>query len=306
MAFFGVCYSPYRVGSPHVWPDPNGPTAATVDADMQAIASRKFTHIRTYGVDRGNQWNVDKATKYGLILGLGVWVDANSLANSKAQIDLALGQAQSAATTYNRILDIDLVIGNEVNREDVAKYNPTLVQQAMQYAKEQLPKYPGVTAWVTTCFSGTVLQYPSSPWQPVVDYCDKVVYLTVYPWYAGQGVANPNNIDPQMVWSWNNGIKQVEARGKAVVIAEIGWPSAGRQDATVANEQINFGVTKRWIAGHNSLGRAFETFWFEMFDESWKGNEGPWGPHWGLYTSGTNPQPKFDFTAGDVPYKKRD
>jgi hypothetical protein len=27
----------------------------------------------------------------------------------------------------------------------------------------------------------------------------------------------------------------------------------------------------------------------------WKTKEGAWGPHWGLYTSGTNPQPKFNF-----------
>jgi len=304
MAFFGVCYAPYRIGSPHKWPDPNGPTAATVDADMQAIASRKFTHIRTYGVDKGNQWNVDKATKYGLFLGLGVWVYPDSLADTKAQIDDALRQAQSAATTYKRILDVDLVIGNEVDRTDVAKYEPALIQQAMQYAKGELGKYPGVTAWVTTCFSGTVLQKPSK-WEPVVDYCDKVAYLTVYPWYAGQGVANPENIDPQMKWSWDNGLKQVVARGKQVVIAEIGWPSAGRADATVNNERINFGVTKRWISGHNSLGRAFETYWFEMFDEPWKTDEGAQGPHWGLYTSGTNPQPKFEF-SGESTFTKRD
>jgi exo-beta-1,3-glucanase (GH17 family) len=39
----------------------------------------------------------------------------------------------------------------------------------------------------------------------------------------------------------------------------------------------------------------FDTYWFEMFDEPWKTQEGPQGPHWGLYTSGSNPQPKFVF-----------
>jgi hypothetical protein len=52
-------------------------------------------------------------------------------------------------------------------------------------------------------------------------------------------------------------------------------------------------VTKKWVSGTNPLGMSFDTYWFEMFDEPWKTQEGPQGPHWGLYTSGSNPQPKF-------------
>jgi exo-beta-1,3-glucanase (GH17 family) len=288
MSFFGVCYSPYHRtnASP-----PNGVTEADVDADVKIIAS-KFTHIRTYGVDGGNQWNVDKATKYHLNLALGVWVTPGDLPSTKAQIDQALHQMQSAANKYVTRLNVDLVVGNEVNRQDVGIYTPDLIRAAMQYAKAEVPRYPAVTARVTTCFSGTVLQNPGSEWLPVVDYCDRVVYLTVYPWYGG---AVPGNIDPQMQWSWNNGLKQVRERGKEVVIAEIGWPSAGGRETSVENEKINYEATKKWVSGSNSLHMAFDTFWFEMFDEPWKTQEGPQGPHWGLYTSGSNPQAKFAF-----------
>ena len=220
MAFFGVCYSPYH--RTNTFP-PGGVTEPGVDADMQII-SRKFTHIRTYGVDGGNQWNVDKATKYKLTLALGVWVTPNNLPATQAQIDQALSQAQSAGNKYGTRLTLDLVIGNEVNRQDVGVYKPDLIRTAMQYAKAKVPGYPAVSAGVTTCFSGTVLQNPNSEWLPVVDECNTVAYLTVYPWYGG---AAPGNIDPQMQWSWNNGLKQVRERGKQVVIAEIGWPSAG-------------------------------------------------------------------------------
>ena len=91
------------------------------------------------------------------------------------------------------------------------------------------------------------------------DACNTVVYLTVYPWYGG---AAPNNIDPQMQW----------------VIAEIGWPSAGGRETSVANEATNYAVTKKWVSGVNSLGMAFDTFWFEMFDEPWKDGGGCPGP----------------------------
>ena len=120
--------------------------------------------------------------------------------------------------------------------------------------------------------------------------CEKLVYLTVYPWY---GNSPPGNIDTNMQWSYNNGMKQVEALGKHVVIGEIGWPSAGGRETTVENEALNYKVTNDWVLGKNPLNKAYEAFWFEMFDEPWKTQEGPWGPHWGLYGSGKNPQAKF-------------
>jgi exo-beta-1,3-glucanase (GH17 family) len=259
---------------------------------MAIIAAGGFSHIRTYGVDGGNQWNVEKATKHGLKLAVGVWVDPNDAAKANAQIDLALGQAQTAALKYGKALELDLVIGNEVDRTDVARYSPEQIHNAMAYANSKKPGYVSITARVTTCFSGTVLANKPE-WSKVVDYCDTVVYLTVYPWYAGQGIANPDNIDPQMQWSWDNGLRQVAQRGKQVLIAEIGWPSAGRQDATVENERINYGVTKKWVT--SGPHGAFDTFWFEMFDEPWKTGEGAQGPHWGLCNSGPSPQPKFKF-----------
>src|SRR5271163_2419895 len=149
MAFFGTCYSPYH--RTDTFP-PGGVTEAGVDADMNIIASRKFTHIRTYGVDGGNQWNVDKATKYKLTLALGVWVTPNDLPATRVQIDQALSQAQSAGNRYGTRLTLDLVIGNEVNRQDVGVYTPDLIRTAMQYAKAKAPGYPAVTARVTTCF----------------------------------------------------------------------------------------------------------------------------------------------------------
>jgi hypothetical protein len=64
-------------------------------------------------------------------------------------------------------------------------------------------------------------------------------------------------------------------------------PSSGGRETSVANEKTNYEVTKKWVSGTNPLGMSFDTYWFEMFDEPWKTQEGPQGPHWGLYTSGS-------------------
>ncbi len=293
-----VCYSPYhRTNSA----PPNGVTEANVAADMKIVAAH-FSQIRTYGVDGGNQWNVEKARANGILqMAVGVWVFPGDATRTNAQIDLALGQVAGAMKNHGPFEHIDLVVGNEVNRTDVAVYTPAMIQNGMAYAKQKVKTFGNAlpSVYVTTCFSGTVLQ-PGSPdaakWQPVVDFCDERTLLTVYPWY---GNAKPNDINPQMQWSWDNGLKQVQARHKQVVIAEIGWPSAGgnagQPPTTVDNERINYETTKKWVSMGNPMGLDLDTYWFEMFDEPWKSNEGPWGPHWGLYTSGANPQPKFKF-----------
>jgi len=295
MAYFGVCYGPYRKNG---WsPSSGGPTADSVDADMKTIASYGFSNVRTYGVAGGNQWNVDKATKYNLTLGLGIEIGrGDSLDKVKALILQGLSQAQQAASTYKpgQVLSLDLVIGNEV---DLLGIDPKLIQDAMYFARYNRTGR-NIAADVTCCLTGTALQDVNSPWINVVKDCESYVYLTVYPWYAFKAgsSADPGNIDPNMEWSWANGLKQATDLGKDVVIAEIGWPSDGALNwkTSVANEKLNYGTTRSWVSGKNFLNRAFSTYWFEMFDEPWKvAEEGAWGSHWGLYTSGDNPQRKF-------------
>jgi exo-beta-1,3-glucanase (GH17 family) len=292
MAYFGVCYSPYRIGSPGNWK--GLVTEATVKADMQTIVDMGFTHIRTYGVDGGNQWNVAQALARNLSLGLGVWMhgknDPNWESWNKAQVDLALDQVNGASNGAS--VSLDLVIGNEVDRTDNDTYTEEIILKAMEYAKESRKRFPNIHARVTTCFSGTVAQNTrTSQWTNIIQkVCEDVVYLTVYPWYGqcSQHTINPANIDPQMDWSYNSGgIKNVTQWAfKEVVIAEIGWPSAGKPECgtTVDNERINFSTTKNWMATHpwNKGNTTFNTFWFSMFDEPWKSNEGGQGPYWGL------------------------
>jgi exo-beta-1,3-glucanase (GH17 family) len=304
MAYFGVCYSPFRVGSPSDWK--NKVTEATVETDMDVIRGRGFTHIRTYDVAGGNQWTVDKAVGHNLGLGLGVWITPNNPDGNNAQVKLALEQVEAARNKYGKgAITLDLVIGNEVDRTGNHIYKPQDVKGAMDYAKAVRKNYSFINARVTSCFSGTVLQHTgSSIWTNIVkNDCEGVVYLTVYPWY-GQGDGhdnrgqpmNPNDIDPQMQWSYyDGGIKNVvQWAFKEVVIAEIGWPSAGKPSwaTTPDNEKANYATTQRWLATHswNKGNTPFDCFWFSMFDEPWKTNEGSQGPYWGLYDKDAKPK----------------
>jgi exo-beta-1,3-glucanase (GH17 family) len=106
-----------------------------------------------------------------------------------------------------------------------------------------------------------------------------------------------------MKWSYDNGMKQVEALYKNVIIGEIGWPSQGGRETSVQNEELNYKATDKWVRGGNFLKKNYFSFWFEMFDEPWKTQEGSYGPYWGLYGSGANPKEKFEIpvqVAADV------
>jgi exo-beta-1,3-glucanase (GH17 family) len=302
MPYFGVCYSPYHRKS---GPRPYDVTAAEVDADMAIIKAKGFTNIRTYATLTGDRHNVNRAGKYGLKVSLGIWIADNTQNNGL--VDDAVSQALDDTYAHpgaNTV--VDLVIGNEVNRtDDKAPLDPQMILGYIQYAKQQLQAKKLGNIRVTSCFSGTVLQNPNSDmgviWGNVIDHCDGPIYLTVYPWYAkkNEGAPPPNDISKNMNWSWDNGLKQVIARGKKIVIAEIGWPSAGgdanHSPTSVDNERINYQTTKKFLTGATDPHWALDTFWFEMFDEPWKTGEGAWGPYWGMYTSGANPQPKFNF-----------
>lgn len=281
-ALMGVCYSPFhQKEKPH-----EAYTREDVAADMALIA-KNFSFIRTYTVQLANVFNVQEARSHGIQLALGVWIFPGDTLRTNAEIDTAISQAADATDTVKII-----VIGNEVDLES-ANYTPEEVDRAVKYAKKKKAGFPALAdVPLTVCFTGTG---PTSPkWQGVLNQCERCVLLTIYPWWA-PNTPDPDNIAANMKWSYDNGMKQAEAAGLEVIIGEIGWPSEGNpaKKTSIVNEFINYGATCKWIQGNNPpINKRYVTFWFEMFDEPWKTQEGPQGPYWGLYTSGKTPQPK--------------
>ncbi len=84
---------------------------------------------------------------------------------------------------------------------------------------------------------------------------------------------------------------KARAAGKTVIVAETGWPSAGRADATPENAATYLVQFTSW-ARAGGVGY----FYFSAFDEAWKTNEGAVGPHWGYLTSGGAEKPGADRT----------
>jgi len=282
----GVCYSPYHQKATKA---KSSYTEADIKADLK-IVKKHFGFIRTYTVQhaQSNLPQLCKEEGIGLALGCWIFTGTDHKANTEAEIDTALAQA-SAYPDQVKII----VIGNEV---DLATngYTASQVTDAFNYAVTQKATYTNLAdVPLTICMTG---KGPTdTTWSPLLDLMQAYAFLTIYPWY-GQTPANvnPKEISGNMEWSYNNGMVQCINKNLQVVIAEIGWPSAGNDDMDTnwASEVENYTATCSWINGTNAQSTAYITMWFEMFDEPWKTAEGPQGPNWGLYTSGTAPTMK--------------
>lgn len=290
----GVCYAPFHQAATV---KKSSYTKSDVDADLK-ITAKHFGFIRTYTVQDCQKHLPELCNKHSLGLALGCWIFPGDKTRTETEIDTALTEANKYPDQVKII-----VIGNEV---DLASngYKYKEVKTAFDYAVAQLPSYPNISSVpLTICMTGN--GPTSSTWSPLLSIMQSYAFLTIYPWYGQKGnhENNPNqfpmtpgDITGNMQYSYQNGMSQAISAGLEVVIAEIGWPSAGDTNADTSwkSEVTNFNATCQWINGTNAYNTAFITMWFEMFDEPWKTAEGTWGPHWGVYGSGTSPTIKTD------------
>ncbi len=295
----GVCYSPYHN-------DGQAPGTAIpksqIEADLTLISSH-FDFFRTYTVADGMEEVVSIANAKGLQVALGVHCYPGDSISTKSDIDKAIAASKQFPSTV-----MCIVIGNETNRKNgnpnyVA---PDIVAGYMDYAHSRMID-EGLLMPITACLTGAGANKndtgPDSEYAlPVLKKCQElnkvhhqIVLLNIYPYFAPN--SKPGDIAPNMQWSYQNEISNAEDNfGLGVIIGEIGWPSAKNDTATsrenVANEELNFKATLSWVDGKNIYNKAYNSFWFEMFDEPWKGTSGV-EAYWGLYEKNGAQSPKF-------------
>ncbi len=295
----GICYGPfYKDGQSATDPNCIIPVSQ-IEHDLSLIV-KHFDFIRTYTVANGLDQVVAVAKDKGLEVALGVHVYPGNSSSTHTDIETAVNLAQNFQNTVKAI-----VIGNEtVLGSD--KINPDTVAGYMNYAKTKLGN---LEIPITACLQAWAVQHGG---ETIVEQCrdlnavhHQVIFLTVYPYYGQREKYlnentpwHPGDISGNMNWSYYfGGIQAAENYGLEVIFGEIGWPGgSNRPDfpTDTASELLNLNKTLDWVDGHNFLKQAYNAYWFEMFDEPWKtGEPEDVGPHWGLYTSGENPQPKF-------------
>lgn len=280
-----ICYSGYRTGQSPV--HNSYPTYEEVLEDLR-ILEKDFDYIRMYDSSEHAKTACEVIQKEDINLKILLGMDLlGEISNPNcawggeySQQQLAkhieynqnqLHQLINLANTYE-----DIVLAVSAGNESVPEWNENLVSpERVLYFVKQLKKY--TNSLVTYCEN---YYYWHTVLQEVAKEVD-VISIHSYPVWTGTPVVEAVN---QCINEYK-GIEQLYP-DKQIIITETGWPTTsndGEIKSHVANEvnQLFYNnEVERWAKMHNTV-----IFFFEAFDEDWKGSNDPNEPekHWGYY-----------------------
>jgi len=260
-----ICYSGYR-GTETPLKDVF-PTQAEVLQDLR-ILEKNWLLIRVYGADphSADILEVIRKEKLGIKVMLGVWLSGLPEAEAKNQRHVETGIR--LANQYPEIV-VAVSVGNEalVSWSD-HKMTEQQVIDTVQFVRK------AVHCPVTVADD---YLYWSRADAKLVGYVDFIT-LHTYPVWGKEDIGT----------GLSSTIRNYEAvrrahPGKTIVFGEVGWPTytVGEMHAPQAGDEKK---QKRYFEEIVAWSRAnnVTTFFFEAFDEPWKGagTEG----HWGLFS----------------------
>ncbi len=286
----GIAYGPHRDDQS---PGISEPTESQILEDLQII-SRHWGMVRVYA-SRGAAGTMCKLIRergIPLKLMVGAWIAPEWKETDSVRQDLPdlvaannteITEAIRLANEYPEVV-MAIGVGNETQ---VSWSVHRSSQERLIAALRQVRS--ATTCPVTTCDDFAYWTSPES--RPVANECDFVA-LHLYAMWNKQAL--PDALD----WTREK-LADVERThpGVPIVVTEIGWATAkgteGYQAIGVVGvpgegeQELFFRALRDW-AGHRKLAY----FFFEAFDEKWKGGSSPdeVEKHWGVFNSDRTPK----------------
>ena len=263
------------------WQDPverSYPSPRDLQEDLSRLA-QMTRRLRSYSTAEAPSLP-RLAETHGLKLAAGAWLSDDDRQNGR-EIEALLQAAQSSPA-------IDRVIaGNETQLHGALVREELLRVLDLLRARLKVP--------VSTA-------EPWHIWLNDPELVQRVDYIAVHLLPYWEGV--PAAVAVHEVW---RRYEELRARypGKPIVIAEVGWPSAGasieRRHHGVLNqasasplEQARF--LREFVASAQHRAEPVEYYLMEAVDQPWKlATEGAAGPHWGVLDA--HRQPKFNWVG---------
>ncbi len=265
-----LCYSGYRLGqTPKT---ETFPTQAQVLEDLR-IVERHWKLVRIYGSDRHSEdvLEVIRREKLPVKVLLGIWLDGKLEADNARQLATGIRLANAYP---------DVVVAVNVGNEAFVSWSDHKMTEE-RGLELLLQVKAAVRCPVTVADDQLYWREPSNRLAAAVDF----IAMHTYPVWGG------HDIDEAMAITIANFERVKRAHpGKTVVITEAGWPSYtdNAQNAPRAGDETkqkrHYGELMAWARAN-----AVTTFWFEAFDEPWKGT-GTEG-HWGLFSESRKAKP---------------
>jgi exo-beta-1,3-glucanase (GH17 family) len=287
-----ICYSGYRKGQSPV--NQNHPSYDQIKEDL-LILEKDYDYIRMYDISEYTRLtlevikNEDITIKVLLTMSLlgeisneacawGGEYTVKELAKHIAYNQNQLSQCIQVAHEYK-----DYIVAVSAGNEASPTWNENLVSTGrILYFVNELKKHTDVP--VTYCDNIHMWKDELKEVAEAVDF----ISIHVYPVWEGKRIAEAIDVSINQY----NEINQLY-KNKQVIITETGWPTTSNHNSIlpeIANEknQLIFNDTiKKWSEKHQ-----ITCFFFEAFDESWKGSGQKNDPekHWGYYFEDRTPK----------------
>jgi len=254
----GFSYGPFRDGQ-----NPNlgiYPSELQMSNDL-TIIKNIAPKIRTYG-DENTLYQIPKlCNNAGIDCYPGAWLSTDTNAN-ETQINSLISIASSNFPTTK-----GLIVGNEVLlRGDMPK--SSLINYINRVKTKTGKKVSTADSWYY--FSDV----NNSDLVNAVDF----IVIHSHPYWEGISIGGAAQ---QVVIEYN--LVAQKNPSKEIIVGETGWPSAGPSYGSAVPGIEN---QKKFLSDFDALSRQnnINYFFFEPFDEKWKG-EGGVGAYWGIFNS---------------------
>lgn len=292
-----VCYSGFRSGQhPDRGYGANNPSDEEILEDLIILSTGAgFKLIRLYdsGSNSESVLRIIRDEGLDIKVMLGIWLSAE-LSNHES-CEWLTEPIPAPTLESNRKLNISEIV-NGIKLAD--EYQDIVV--AVNIGNEALVDWNDHRVDVDTLIT-YVRRVKKEIKQPVT-------VAENYEWWASRGAKLANEldfisvhtypawegktIDEALSYSIENILKVYNGcPGSRIVISEAGWASEASEFGDMANESNQaryYNEIMKWSEDMN-----ITTFFFEAFDEDWKGdpaNSGGAEKHWGLYTVGRQPK----------------
>ena len=273
-----ICYGPFRDGQR---PGGENPTVEQLTEDLE-IMTKHWSVIRMYG-SRGSTEKIldiiDK-NKIKLKIYLGAWIANESDSIASIENKKELDKAIELANKYPEIIEA-VIIGNET------QVFWTWNKVDLKIIKEYIIKVKSaVTQPVSTADDFNF--WNTTEGAEIAEFVD-FIFVHIHPLWAGLELDKA--VDSQIDTLFPN---------KQTIIGETGW-------ATKVHNKGEQSKLIKGIAGEKEQASYYKNintwskknevtiFFFEVFDENWKGGDHPneVEKHWGVYNA--NRIPKYIF-----------
>ena len=288
-----ICYSGYREGqSPIVCQYPNNDQ---ILEDLR-ILEKDFDYIRMYDASEYTLKTLQLIKKHKIQLKvlltmnlLGEIYNPNCSWGGRYSVEEIANNIENNQNELEKVISYaktfkDIVLAVSAGNESVPLWNDNLVSPGrILYFVKTLKD--NVSVPVTYCDN---VHYWKNELKEVAQAVD-FISVHLYPVWEGK-------ILPEAILSVESGFNEIRQLypNKQIIITETGWPTASNHQqipdylANEHNQKVFNTVIDSWAEK-----QKITCFFFEAFDETWKGSDNIYEPekHWGYYN--VHRQPKL-------------